>query len=165
MSLTLLCAWEDARVWACWNHPFDMHLHYLGPVLSSPPILSPSGYTVRGGCHGWELGWGHPVCLWYFRCFLSSDYWLEGGGAIVAWWLSILCFLIMAGSIFHSHWYALSLHCGVWASLSWPPSCCVWPTPSWWGPHSFYTGGAQRVLLCAVSTLPPGFSPLLNFPL
>ena len=27
----LFCVWGDARVWAHWNHSFDMHLSYLGP--------------------------------------------------------------------------------------------------------------------------------------
>ena len=32
--------WEDARVWAYWNHSFDMHLSYLGPVFCIFHILS-----------------------------------------------------------------------------------------------------------------------------
>lgn len=64
------------------------------------------------------------------------------------------------------------------------PFTLACPFPPLWGPgqpllaslllhvaHSqlmggtFFFTGAQRVLLCAVSTLPPGFSPLLSFPL
>ena len=31
-NLLPLCVWEDARVWAHWNHSFHMHFRYLGPV-------------------------------------------------------------------------------------------------------------------------------------
>ena len=30
MNLVLFCEWEDARVWAHWNHSIDTHLNYLG---------------------------------------------------------------------------------------------------------------------------------------
>ena len=32
MNLALFYVWEDAGVWAHWNHSFDMHLNFLGPV-------------------------------------------------------------------------------------------------------------------------------------
>ena len=50
MNLALFCVWEDARVGAHWNHSFDMHLSYLGPVPLPPWI--PSGLTVEGGRRG-----------------------------------------------------------------------------------------------------------------
>ena len=118
MSWTLLCAWEDARVWAYWDHPFYTHLRYLGPVFRSAPILSPSGYTVGGGCSGESLVEG----TLFFSGVSSVSLALTMGwrvGAVVAWRLSLLCFLITAGSIFPSHWHALSLHCG-----GWPPVAC-----------------------------------------
>ena len=37
MNLVLFFIWEDARVWAHRNHPFDMHLTYLWPVSFSFP--------------------------------------------------------------------------------------------------------------------------------
>ena len=36
------------RVWAHWNHSFDMHLSYLGPIPYPFPSRMPSGCTLRG---------------------------------------------------------------------------------------------------------------------
>ena len=33
VNLALFSVWEDAKVWAHWNHSFDMHLTYLGRIL------------------------------------------------------------------------------------------------------------------------------------
>ena len=38
MIVELLYIWEDVRVWAHWNHSFDMHVSYLGPVSSFFPF-------------------------------------------------------------------------------------------------------------------------------
>ena len=32
LNLALFCVWKDARVWAHWNHSFDIHLTCLEPV-------------------------------------------------------------------------------------------------------------------------------------
>ena len=50
MNLVLLCVWEDARVWAPWNHSFDMHPNHLGPVPCFSSSWIPSGCTIGGGC-------------------------------------------------------------------------------------------------------------------
>ena len=65
MNLALFYVWEDARVWAHWNHSFDTHLNYLGPVSYFSPSWIPSGYTVRGvgGCNGWWLDGHNILCL------------------------------------------------------------------------------------------------------
>ena len=39
MTLVLFYVWEEARVWAHWNHSFHMYLSYVGPV--SCPFSSP----------------------------------------------------------------------------------------------------------------------------
>ena len=62
-NLVLFCVWEDARVWAHWNHSFHMHFSYPGPtscMFSSP-----------------ELPWGSPsgvAAVWWlvFFSFLSA---------------------------------------------------------------------------------------------
>ena len=54
-SSMLFCVREEARVWAHWNHSFEMHLNYLGPVSCFPPSWIPSGCRVGGGCSGWGL--------------------------------------------------------------------------------------------------------------
>ena len=41
--------WEDARVWACWNHSFHTHLSNLEPV-SCFHILGSSGLPIGSGC-------------------------------------------------------------------------------------------------------------------
>ena len=37
-------AWEDARVWDHWNHSFDVHLSYLGPVS---PLKRPNPWNLQ----------------------------------------------------------------------------------------------------------------------
>ena len=32
VNLTFFYVWGDARIWTHWNHYFNMHLNYLGPV-------------------------------------------------------------------------------------------------------------------------------------
>ena len=51
MTLALFYVWDDARVWAHWNHAFDMHLSCLGPVSCSFQSWVPSECASRGGCH------------------------------------------------------------------------------------------------------------------
>ena len=87
---------KDARIWAHWNHPFDTHLSYLGPVscfhilsflssglsggtgcslragillLSEFPQSSPAHHC--GGCNCWWL-W-HPCLLIWQEIFHFSD--------------------------------------------------------------------------------------------
>ena len=43
INVVRFCGWEDARVWAYWNHAFDMHLTHLEPVS----CFSPSWITLR----------------------------------------------------------------------------------------------------------------------
>ena len=45
----MILVWEDARVWAHWNHSLDMHLNYLGPLSCFSPSWIHSGHTLRGG--------------------------------------------------------------------------------------------------------------------
>ena len=52
MILALFYVWEDISMWAHWNHPFDMHLNYLGPVS----YFSPS--WISSGCKAWGEGGG-----------------------------------------------------------------------------------------------------------
>ena len=46
MNLMLFLLWEDTRVWALWNHSFDMHLTSLGPVS----CVFPSWVSSLGVC-------------------------------------------------------------------------------------------------------------------
>ena len=49
MNLALYCVWEDARVWALWNHSFDM-LHYnLGALSCFFHPESPQGAQLGVG--------------------------------------------------------------------------------------------------------------------
>ena len=48
---------ENARVWAYWNHSFDMCCNYVGPVFS----FSQSWIPLRVHCWGW-LPW--LMALW-----------------------------------------------------------------------------------------------------
>ena len=72
--MTFFYIWEDARVWAHWNHSFGMHFSYLG-----------SGYYFPSS-------WIPPecnVCVW--------------GGSVSSWWPRHPLFTDMAGGIFNAH--------------------------------------------------------------
>ena len=73
MNLVLLYAWEDARIWAHWNHSFDRHLNYPGPVSCFSPPWILSGCTVGGGCRGWWLDGHNILCLliWQVTFFIT----------------------------------------------------------------------------------------------
>ena len=62
MNLVVFYVWENAKIWAHWNHSFDMHLSSLRPVSCSFPFWVPSGCTLGGGCNGWGLGSRQPIC-------------------------------------------------------------------------------------------------------
>ena len=53
-NLMLFYTWEDARVWAHWNHSFDLHLSHLGPVscFSYPKFPQDS---LSGVAAAWSL--------------------------------------------------------------------------------------------------------------
>ena len=63
MNLAFFLRWEDARVWAHWNHSFDRHLIYLGPIS----YFSPSWISLRcpfgGSCSGCWLDGCNILCL------------------------------------------------------------------------------------------------------
>ena len=61
MNLTLFYVWEDARVWAKWNHSFDVRLNYLGRASWFSPSWIPSRCTAEGGGRG-QLQW--LMALW-----------------------------------------------------------------------------------------------------
>ena len=79
---TSLCT---GRFWAHWNHSFDVHLNYLGPVSSFSPSWTSSGYVVGGAEFGlmrtasFDYGYGR----WHFsptEAFLwTSCYHLKSG--------------------------------------------------------------------------------------
>ena len=84
---------NDAGIWAHWNHSFDTHLSYLGPV-SCFHILSflSSGLTVGIGC---SLGAG----ILLLPKFPQSSPAHHCGGCS-RWWLWHPCLLIWQ-EIFH----------------------------------------------------------------
>ena len=47
--------WEDARVWAWWNHSFGMHLSYLGPVSSVFTSWDSSGCSLMSASNRWQV--------------------------------------------------------------------------------------------------------------
>ena len=91
-SLALFCIWEDGRIWTRWNHSFDMHLSYLGPV-SYFLILSFLNLYMGVTAVWWLLDGGHSLFL---PCVLPG---LTVGG----WLLSLMAqnslLTEMAGSI------------------------------------------------------------------
>ena len=81
MDLALFCGWEDAKVWAHWNHSFGVHLSSLGPVSCAFPSLRGHHWGWLQGLRAWQWA-GQPDCLHPN----GSDWWLDGR--------SILCLLI-----------------------------------------------------------------------
>ena len=61
MNLVLFYGWEDTGVWVHWNHSFDIHLTYLGPVSCLSPSWIPSGRTVKAATGWWLDGPQHPL--------------------------------------------------------------------------------------------------------
>ena len=72
MILVFFYVWEDAIIWAYYNHSFDMHVHYPGqyPLFA---ILHPLRVNNWGR---WErLQWlmaGWPHVFWYGRWHLPT---------------------------------------------------------------------------------------------
>ena len=95
MNLALFYVWEDARVWAHWNHSFAMHLSSLGPVSCVFASWVPSGCTVGGGCRGWWLDGRHPVSI-----LSSLRAHCQGSCHVTAWWLQHRLFTDTAGNTF-----------------------------------------------------------------
>ena len=60
-NLVLFYVWEDARVWAHWNHSFDS-LRYLGPVSCFFPILSHLREHHWGWLQ-WLRAWQWAACV------------------------------------------------------------------------------------------------------
>ena len=60
-NLVPFCVWEDARVWAQWNHSFELHLSSLGPVSCAFSSWVSSGAPLRG--LQWLRAWWPASCL------------------------------------------------------------------------------------------------------
>ena len=69
MNLALFYVWEDTRVWADWNHSFDMHLNHPGPVSYFSTSWIPSRYTVGDGCSKCWLDSCNILCLLIWQAF------------------------------------------------------------------------------------------------
>ena len=91
MYLVLFYVWKDAKVWAHWNHSFDMHLSSLGNVSCAFSSCVPSGCTIGGACSGWLLDGRHLFPPW-----VSSGLTIRGDGLMTAtpfvYWYSSQCF-------------------------------------------------------------------------
>ena len=64
-----------ARVWAQWNHSFDMHLSYLGPVSCSFPSWIPSQRIIGGSPTGRWLDDHNILCqlIWQETFFVHTS--------------------------------------------------------------------------------------------
>ena len=51
------CIWEDAKVWAHWNHSFDMPLSSLGPVSCVSTSWVSPGLMIGSGCSLMAARW------------------------------------------------------------------------------------------------------------
>ena len=83
-NLALFYAWEDARVWAHWNHFLDMHLNCLGPVS----CFSHSWIPCRVHCQGCVC-----VCVCVCVYFKQLDYLNHHIKRVIdycVWWINLL---------------------------------------------------------------------------
>ena len=94
-NLELFYIWEDSRVWAHWNHSFDMYLSYLGPVSCVFTTWVSSGLTVGSGCSLTAARWQV-----FFPFWVSSGLTGSCRRAATADECDILCLLIWQ-EIFH----------------------------------------------------------------
>ena len=94
---------DDARVWAYWNHSFDMYLTYLWPASCGFSSWISLGYITD-----WRLDDGHPVSI--LRLLRAHH------RAAIMWWLdgcNTLCLLIWQAVFFR--WLMLLQGYPVWA--------------------------------------------------
>ena len=83
--LALVYVQEDASIWAHWNHSFDVHLNYLGPVSSFSPSWTSSGYVAGAAGFGLmrAISFVYGYGRWHFSSteafWWTSCYHLKGG--------------------------------------------------------------------------------------
>ena len=152
MDLVLFFVWENARVWVHWNHSFDMHLSYLGPVSCSFPSWVPPRCTTGDGTVAESL-----AALGFHPEFPQVHF--QGKSWLTDWWPQHPLVDDMAGHIFHSQgtgigWWDPStdlLHTE--NGPSWHIMIMMHPYPSPLLPHPFWiydSAGLSRMLLHAV---------------
>ena len=71
-SLALFFVQEDARVWVYWNHSFDLHLRYLGPVSWVFISWVSSGLNVGSGYRLMTARWQIVFPAWFPSGLTSS---------------------------------------------------------------------------------------------
>lgn len=88
--------WEDARVWADWNHPFDMHLSYLGPVscvftswvssgLTSSEVAALMTITSFVYWYGRQYFISHCTCMFFAALFIMTPIWNQANPLTGEW--------------------------------------------------------------------------------
>ena len=109
-NLALFCVWEDARAWAHWDHSFDIHLSYLGPVSCVFTSWVSTGLTLGSGCSLMAARW-QAFFVSFLSSFRAHPLTLHGCSH---WWLWYPLFTDMAGKIpFFNHfasckfWYVV----------------------------------------------------------
>ena len=85
---------RDARLWVHWNHCFDMHLSYLGPVSCIFTSWVSSGLTTGSGCSLMAARW--QVFFSDLSFLRAHQLTLEGCNR---WWLWRHLFIDMTGNI------------------------------------------------------------------
>ena len=71
-NLALFYVWKDVRVWAHWNHSFDRHLTYLGPVSCVFTSWDSSGLNIGSGCSLMAARWQVFFSSWVPSRSISS---------------------------------------------------------------------------------------------
>ena len=95
-SLALFFVQEDARVWVYWNHSFDLHLSYLGPVSWVFISWVSSRCNVGSGYRLMIARWQIFFLAWFPSGLTSSPSMIGCNH----WWLWDPCLLLWQ-AIFH----------------------------------------------------------------
>ena len=98
-NLALFYVWKDARIWAHWNHSFDMHFLYQGPVFCVFTSWVSSGLTLGSGCCLLSVSMERILSL------LST---LRAHQLTFQWWMTVISFVCWYGRK-----YSLSQHSGL----------------------------------------------------
>ena len=84
--LVLFFVQEDPRVWAHWNHSFDVHYSCPGPVSCFSPSWVPSGWTVRVAAGAEGLMFTASFVYWNGRWHSLSTGVNKAGWWLKFWW-------------------------------------------------------------------------------
>ena len=85
MNLAIFYVWEDARVWAHWNHSFHEHLNYLVPVSCFLHSEFPQGTQWEVAAVVTSLMDEACFAYWSGRCHFSFTHFISDLNWLMVW--------------------------------------------------------------------------------